>query len=123
VAVSPLHFPGAGWVYLRVPLGHGHHHGQRLSEVGDPVALRQPRPAVSLDLSVWEVAVKIRIISTEEECEVAADRIARGLIARYVSRPALLDGENWQYQVNIDARLPEQKPEANRPAGSGGLRY
>jgi hypothetical protein len=35
--------------------------------------------------------VKIRIIGTAEECEVAADRIARVLAARYVSRPSLRD--------------------------------
>jgi hypothetical protein len=36
------------------------------------------------------------------------DRIARVLVARYVSRPSYRD--DGQYQVNIDARLPEQKP-------------
>lgn len=52
--------------------------------------------------------MKIRIIGTEEECEVAADRIARVLIARYVSRPSYRD--DGKFQVNIDARLPEPKP-------------
>jgi hypothetical protein len=53
--------------------------------------------------------VKIRIIGTEEECEIAADRIARVLDARYVGRPSLRD--DGQYQVNLDARLRKQKPE------------
>jgi hypothetical protein len=52
--------------------------------------------------------VKIRIVGTEEECEVAADRIARVLTARYVGRPSLRD--DGKFQVNIEARLPEQKP-------------
>jgi hypothetical protein len=53
--------------------------------------------------------VKIRIIGTEEECEVAADRIARVLDARHVGRPSLRD--DGQYQVSIDARLRKEKPE------------
>jgi hypothetical protein len=50
--------------------------------------------------------VKIRIIGSAEECEVAADRIARVFAARYVGRPVLRD--DGQYQVNIDARLREE---------------
>jgi hypothetical protein len=52
--------------------------------------------------------VKIRIIGTAEECEVASDRIARVFDARYVGRPSVR--EDGKYQVNIDARLREEKP-------------
>jgi hypothetical protein len=51
--------------------------------------------------------VKIRIVGTEEESEVAADRIGRVPTARYVSRPSYRD--DGQFQVVIDARLPEPK--------------
>ncbi|HZA84550.1 MAG TPA: hypothetical protein VFC13_24250 [Actinomycetes bacterium] len=52
--------------------------------------------------------MKILIVGTEEECEVAADRIARVLDARHVGRPSLRD--DGKYQVRIDARLRDEKP-------------
>lgn len=58
--------------------------------------------------------MRIVIVGTEEECEVAADRIARVLDARHVGRPSLRD--DGKYQVRIDARLRDEKP----PADSGG---
>jgi len=55
--------------------------------------------------------VKIRIIGTEEECQVAADLIARVLDARNVPRPRYIDGygDNAKHQVQFDARLREQE--------------
>jgi hypothetical protein len=52
--------------------------------------------------------VNILIVGTEEECEVAADRIARVLDARSVSRPLLRD--DGKFQVRINARLRNEKP-------------
>jgi hypothetical protein len=52
--------------------------------------------------------VKILIVGTAEECEEAADRIARVLNARPVGRVTLRD--DGKHQVRIDARLREDKP-------------
>jgi hypothetical protein len=52
--------------------------------------------------------VKILIVGTSEECEEAADRIARVLNARSVGRVTLRD--DGKHQVRIDARLREEKP-------------
>jgi hypothetical protein len=68
--------------------------------------------------------MKIRIVGTLEECQVASDRIARVFDARYVGRPRFFkdrsrsDEDNPRsmsermdedlYQVNIEARLREQ---------------
>ncbi len=55
--------------------------------------------------------MKIRIIGTSEECEVAADRIARIFDARYVSRVEHTPDSTYEkpkFQVRIEARLREQ---------------
>jgi hypothetical protein len=51
--------------------------------------------------------VRILIIGTADECEEAADRIARVLDVRSI-RPATLR-DDGKYQVKIDARLREVK--------------
>jgi len=67
--------------------------------------------------------VKIRIIGTLEECQIASDRIARVFDARYVGRPRFFkEGSRSDesdrrsmyerldedlYQVNIEAQLRE----------------
>jgi hypothetical protein len=56
--------------------------------------------------------VKILVVGTEEECEIAADRIARVLDARHVGRPSLR--EDGKYQVRIDARPREEKTASDR---------
>lgn len=52
--------------------------------------------------------MKILIVGTYEECEVAADRIARVLDARHVGR--ITSRDDGQHQVRIDARLRDEKP-------------
>jgi hypothetical protein len=51
--------------------------------------------------------VRILITGTADECEEAADRIARVLDVRSI-RPATLR-DDGKYQVKIDARLREVK--------------
>jgi len=71
--------------------------------------------------------VKIRITGTYDECETAADIIARVLNARYVGQPGWIDGDGdkAKFQVHIDARLREQPrqtrpgPEPRRPPPAG----
>ena len=60
--------------------------------------------------------MRIVIVGTEEECEVAADRIARVLDARHVGRPSPRD--DGKYQVRIDARL-RKDPEGAEKSGRG----
>ncbi len=58
--------------------------------------------------------MKIQITGTWDECEIAADRIARIFDVRRIPRPALRDDD--LYQVRLDARLREQdEPEPPPP--------
>jgi hypothetical protein len=50
--------------------------------------------------------LRIRIVGTEEECQVAADRLARAFTVRSVPRPSLRD--DGLYQVSLVAQLREQ---------------
>jgi hypothetical protein len=52
--------------------------------------------------------MKILIVGTFEECEHAADRIARVLDARHVGR--ITQRDDGQYQVRIDARPRKETP-------------
>jgi hypothetical protein len=60
-----------------------------------------------------EEPVKIRIIGTEHECQVASDRIARILNVRNVPRPSYTgDGEGrYHYRVQFDAQLRKEDRE------------
>ncbi len=62
--------------------------------------------------------MRIRITGTYDECEVAADRIARIFDVRHVPRPSLRDDD--LYQVSLDAQLREQdRPEEPPPPRRG----
>jgi hypothetical protein len=64
--------------------------------------------------------VRILIVGTEEECEVAADRIARVLDARHVGRPSLReDGKFALAGTAISAYAAIQAREAARIAVKG----
>jgi hypothetical protein len=52
--------------------------------------------------------VKILVVGTFEECEHAADRIARVLDARHVGR--IVQRDDGKHQVRIDARPRKEKP-------------
>jgi hypothetical protein len=52
--------------------------------------------------------MRIHIVGTFEECEHAADRIARVLDARSVGR--ITQRDDGQYQVRIDARPRKEQP-------------
>jgi hypothetical protein len=56
--------------------------------------------------------LKIQIIGTLDECEIAADRIAHIFDVRHVPRPS--DRDDDLYQVRLDAQLSE----GDRPAAS-----
>ena len=58
--------------------------------------------------------MKIRILGTWEECNVAADRIARILDARWVSRVEQTRDSTYdkpEFIVRIEARLRERDSE------------
>ena len=52
--------------------------------------------------------MKILIVGSFEECEHAADRIARILDARHVGR--ITQRDDGQHQVRIDARPRKEQP-------------
>jgi hypothetical protein len=56
-------------------------------------------------------AVRIRIVGTEEECQIATDRIARIFDVRRAPRPTWIEGfgDKEKFQVQFDARLREQE--------------
>jgi hypothetical protein len=57
--------------------------------------------------------VKIRIIGTEEECQVASDLIARFLDVRSMPSPTYTEQESgkFDYRVQFDARLRKGREE------------
>ena len=54
--------------------------------------------------------MKIRIIGTEEECQVASDLIARFLDVRSMPSPTYTEQESgtFDYRVQFDARLRKE---------------
>jgi hypothetical protein len=60
--------------------------------------------------------LRIQITGTYDECEVAADRIARIFTVRRVPRPSARD--DGLYQVRLDAQLRQQDVPDSQPSPS-----